>query len=150
MNGISILNSTRDHLSQAPLVRPLNHRAVTMIMTTMMIENQGDQDLRDQRRKGSIDQGQNTRAAAAATARRVTGQYDSPSSLELQSQRDRPCPVPGAWCLQLMVPLHLCLVDGSLPSDKCEIGYQPCITRFGNCHIIWDATRKTFRNISVL
>lgn len=113
-----------------------------MIMTTMMIENQGDRDPRDQRRKGSIDQGQNTRAATSAAAARVRSamaQYDSPSSLELQLQRDRP-----AWCLRT------CALCGWLPSDKCEIGYQPCITRFRNCDIIWDAARKIFCNISVL
>lgn len=115
-----------------------------MIMTTMMIENQGDQDLRDQKRKGSIDQGQNTRAAVAARVRREAGQYDSPSSSELQLQRDRP-----AWCLQSMVPSHLCLVDGSLLINvKLVINLVSLDSEIAMSFGM--ATRKIFCNISVL
>lgn len=65
-----------------------------MIMRTAMMENQGGQGRRDQRRKGSTDRGPNTQATAAVI---VAGQYDSPNSSELQ--RDRPEWCPHTRCL---------------------------------------------------
>lgn len=81
----SNFDSRKDHPSQVPLVHPPNLQAVMMTMK-MMKGNQGDQDPRDQRRKGSTSQGSNT-LAAIMTATRMVAQCHYQSSSEVSRDR---------------------------------------------------------------